>query len=126
MVRMTGAIRAADPGRPITLGTHMEDLENDRRIGPAEVARHCDVVSMHGYPAYTAWADGATDDHLLPFLALLTRWIAGGAALFEEFGLPTGSSVATGPGRLVDEQAAADYTGRALDRLRYAGCIGAL
>jgi glycosyltransferase involved in cell wall biosynthesis len=89
--------------------------------------RHCDVVSMHGYPANTAWADGPTDDHLLPFLALLTRWIAGGAdVLFEEFGLATGSSGATGPGRLVDEQTAAAYTGRALDGLRHAGCTGAL
>ena len=44
--RMTSAIRSCDPGRPITSGLHMEDLEDDRRIGPAEVARHCDVVSM--------------------------------------------------------------------------------
>ena len=125
--RMTGAIRVADPGRLITVGIHMEDLEDDRRIGPAEVARYCDVVSMHGYPAYTAWADGPTDDRLLPFLALLTRWLADGAAvLFEEFGLPTGTPVGTGPGRLVGEDAAAAYTGRALDGLRRAGCLGAL
>jgi endo-1,4-beta-mannosidase len=125
--RMTGALRASDPGRPITLGLHMEDLEDDRRIGPAEVARHCDVVSMHGYPAYTRWAEGPTDDRLLPFLAHVTRWLAGGAdVLFEEFGLPTGSSPDTGPGRLVDEDAAAAYTARALDGLRHAGCGGAL
>jgi endo-1,4-beta-mannosidase len=125
--RMTGAIRAADPGRLITLGLHMEDLEDDRRIGPAEAARYCDVVSMHGYPAYTAWAGGPTDDRLLPFLALVTRWLAGGAdVLFEEFGLPTGSSPATGPGRLVDEDTAASYTARALDGLRQVGCRGAL
>jgi endo-1,4-beta-mannosidase len=125
--RMTGAIRAADPGRLITLGLHMEDLEDDRRIGPAEVARHCDVVSMHGYPAYTGWADGPTDDRLLPFLARVTAWLAGDApVLFEEFGLPTGSSDDTGPGRLVDEEDAAAYTGRALDGLRLAGCAGAL
>jgi len=48
--RMAGAIRTADPGRPITIGTHMEDLEEDRGIGPAEAARHCDFVCMHGYP----------------------------------------------------------------------------
>jgi endo-1,4-beta-mannosidase len=125
--RMAGVIRGADPGRPITLGIHGEDLEDDRRIGPAEVARHCDVVSMHGYPAYTAWADGPTDDHLLPFLAVITRWLAGGAdVLFEEFGLPTGLSGARGAGQLVGEQAAADFTGRALDGLRRAGCTGAL
>ena len=125
--RMTGAIRAADPERLITVGLHMEDLEDDRRIGPAEVARYCDVVSMHGYPAYTAWVDGPTDDRLLPFLALLTRWLANGAAvLFEEFGMPTGTPAGTGPDRLVDEDAAAAYTGRALDGLHRAGCLGAL
>lgn len=125
--RMSGAIREADPGRLITVGLHMEDLEDDRRIGPAEVARYCDVVSMHGYPAYTAWADGPADDRLLPFLAILTRWLAGGSAiLFEEFGLPTGWSPDTGPGRLVDEENAGAYIGRGLDGLRRAGCLGAL
>ena len=125
--RMTGAIREADPGRLITVGLHMEDLEDDRRIGPAEVARYCDVVSMHGYPAYTTWAHGPADERLLPFLALLTRWLAGGAAvLFEEFGLPTGTPGGSGPDRLVGEDAAADYTGRGLDGLRRAGCVGAL
>ena len=125
--RLTGALRAGDPGRPITVGIHMEDLENDRRMGPAAVARHCEIVSMHGYPAYTAWADGPTDDRLLPFLALVTGWLAGGApVLFEEFGLPTGAPGGSGPGRLADEQAAADYTGRALDGLRDSGCVGAL
>ena len=125
--RMSDAIRSSDPGRPITVGLHMEDLEDDRRIGPAEAARYCDIVSMHGYPAYTTWADGPVDDRLLPFLALLTRWLAGGAeVLFEEFGLPTGWSPDSGPGRLVDEEAAAAYTGRALDGLRRAGCLGAL
>ena len=67
--RMTSAIRSNDPGRPITIGIHMEDLEQDRRIGPAEAARWCDIVSMHGYPIYTDWAAGPTDDELLPFLA---------------------------------------------------------
>lgn len=125
--RMTSAIRSSDPGRPITAGLHMEDLEDDRRIGPAEIARHCDVVSMHGYPAYTAWADGPADDRLLPFLALLTRWLAGGAdVLFEEFGLPTGERAGTGPSTLTGESAAATYTGRALDGLHRAGCTGAL
>ena len=125
--RMTVAIRAADPGRLITVGLHMEDLEDDRRIGPADVARFCDVVSMHGYPAYAPWACGPADDRLLPFLALLTRWLAGGATvLFEEFGLPTGTPAGTGPDQLVDEDAAAAYTGRGLDGLRRAGCLGAL
>ena len=54
----------------------MEDLAEDRGIGPAEVARWCDFVSMHGYPIYADWAVGPTDDRLVPFLALIT--LAGG------------------------------------------------
>ena len=125
--RMTAAIRASDPGRPITIGIHMEDLEEDRKIGPAEAARWCDVVSMHGYPIYADWAAGSTDDELLPFLAAITRWLAGGAPiLFEEFGLPTESRAPAESPLLVSEAAAAAYTGRALDGLRRAGCIGAM
>ena len=53
---MTAAIRAADRGRPITIGIHMEDLEEDRRLGPAEAAEACDFLTMHGYPIYAAWS----------------------------------------------------------------------
>ena len=125
--RITNAIRRNDPGRPLTIGIHMEDLEQDRQIGPAEAARWCEIVSMHGYPIYADWSAGATDDELLPFLAQITRWLAGGApVLFEEFGLPTTSRTATENPLLVSETAAAAYTGRALDGLREAGCTGAL
>ena len=123
--RMSTAIRRRDPGRPVTIGLHMEDLENDRLIGPAEAARFCDVVSMHGYPIYADWAAGPTDHELVVFLAEITRWLASGApVLFEEFGLPT--APAADPTRgVLDERAAGVYTGRALDGLREAGCIGA-
>jgi endo-1,4-beta-mannosidase len=125
--RMAGAIRAADPGRPVTIGTHMEDLEEDRGIGPAEAARHCDFVCMHGYPIYAGWAEGPTDDHLLPFLAQVTRWLSGGAdVLFEEFGLPTVPDTQPARAPFVREASAAAYTARSLDALREAGCTGAL
>jgi endo-1,4-beta-mannosidase len=125
--RMSTAIRTADPGRPITIGLHMEDLEEDRRIGPAEAARWCDVVSMHGYPIYADWSGGPTDDKLLPFLAGITRWLASGApVLFEEFGLPTSGDEVPEGSLLVSESSAAAYTGCALDGLREAGCTGAL
>jgi endo-1,4-beta-mannosidase len=124
--RMATTIRENDPGRPITIGIHMEDLEQDRAIGPAEAARWCDIVSMHGYPIYADWSGGATDHELLPFLAEITRWLSGGApVIFEEFGLPTGLP-GTGSDLLVSEPAAAAYTGRALDGLRESGCVGAL
>jgi endo-1,4-beta-mannosidase len=125
--RMTSAIRRNDPGRPLTIGIHMEDLEQDRQIGPAEAARWCEIVSMHGYPIYADWAAGPTDHELLGFLAEMTRWLAGAAEiLFEEFGLATTRPDQTEHPLLVSEGAAAAYTGRALDGLRAAGCTGAL
>ena len=125
--RMTGALRSVDPGRPVTIGIHMEDLEEDRGIGPAEAARWCDLVCMHGYPIYADWAAGPTDDRLVPFLALVTRWLSGDApVLFEEFGLPTAPIGNGVEGLLVDEAAAASYTGSVIDGLRAVGAVGAL
>ncbi len=129
------AIRTADPDARLTVGLHMEDLENDRVLGPREASEVCDVLSMHGYPIYARWADGPTDEHLLPFLADVTRWLAGGRdVLFAEFGLPThrwddraGETIrrrAASP--LVEEQAAAAHTERALAALQRAGCVGAM
>jgi len=124
---MTSALRAADPGRLITVGTHMEDLENDRMIGPALAARWCDVISMHGYPIYADWSSGPTDESLVPFLAEITAWLAGGApVLFEEFGHATGPAGQAPGGLLVDEADAAAYVARTLDGLRECGSIGAL
>ena len=133
--RITSAIRTADTTVPITVGLHMEDLEEDRKLGPPEVSEACDFLSMHGYPIYARWADGPTDEHLLPFLAHMTRWLGNGRdVLFSEFGLPTyrrGDPSAESARRqsvppLVEEQTAAAYTGRALVALREAGCAGAM
>jgi endo-1,4-beta-mannosidase len=135
-LKRTGqAIRVADPTARVTIGLHMEDLEEDRRLGPAEAATECDFLTMHGYPIYASWADGPTDEHLLPFLAHLTSWLGGGAdVLFSEFGAPTFRAADGGqePVRregavvLLEEQTAADYTQRALAALRGAGCLGAM
>lgn len=127
--RMTGAIREADPSVAVTIGLHMEDLEEDRKLGPAEAATVCDFLTMHGYPIYAPWAAGPTDEHLLGFLTAVTSWLGNGAdVLFSEFGLPTSieSSHRDGESMLVDEQTAADYTDRALRGLRLAGATGAM
>jgi hypothetical protein len=89
---------------------------------------------MHGYPIYAPWAEGATDDQLVPFLARVTAWLGNGRdVLFSEFGLPThrhgDSSKKRGRGDstpLVDENAAAVYTASTLEGLRRAGCSGAM
>jgi endo-1,4-beta-mannosidase len=132
--RLSRAIRGADETALVTVGLHMEDLEQDRRLGPREASEVCDFLSMHGYPIYARWADGPTDEQLLPFLARLTSWLGEGReVLFSEFGLPT--SQPSGPDEqrgqndsplLAQEDAAAAYTGRALEALRRAGCLGAM
>ena len=135
LLRVTDAIREADPNTLITLGLHMEDLEEDRNLGPREAAEACDFLTMHGYPGYAAWADGPTDERLLSFLALITRWLGGGAdVLFAEFGVPT--TQADHPDRepaippsspvLVEEEAAASYVDRALGALLECGSTGAM
>ena len=73
------------------------------------------------------WAHGPTDEHLLPFLARVTRWLGdGGDVLFSEFGLPTyrrgdpHDAAGRAPTPLVEEDVAAAYTaactGRAASR----------
>jgi endo-1,4-beta-mannosidase len=123
----TGAIRTADPSAAVTIGIHMEDLEEDRHLGPAEAAEVCDFLTMHGYPIYAAWSDGPTDEHLVPFLARVTRWLGGGVdVLFSEFGLPTAPRGEPAQPPFVTEDDAARYTGRVLDGLRQAGCTGGM
>jgi endo-1,4-beta-mannosidase len=135
LFRMTDAIRGADDGALVTLGLHMEDLEQDRNLGPREAAEVCDFLTMHGYPGYAAWADGPTDQRVLPFLARLTRWLGDGAdVLFAEFGVPTARSGSSDRERsaaasghaLVPEQAAASYVDRALSALLECGSTGAM
>ena len=135
LVRVTDAIRTADSRTRITLGLHMEDLEQDRNLGPRQAAEVCDFLTMHGYPGYAAWAEGPTDERVLPFLLELTRWLGGGAdVLFSEFGVPTAvplersrdsAMVASGPA-LVEEQDAASYVDRALQGLLECGGTGAM
>lgn len=116
--RMADAIRAADPAALVTIGLHLEDLEQDRRIGPAEAAEVCDFLCMHGYPLYASWARSTTDATLPAFLFEITRWLGGKDVLFEEFGMPARTTQ--------DEDAADLFTGEALDALYDAGAMGAL
>ena len=137
LAALTGAIRKSDPGALVTVGLHMEDLEEDRQLGPAEAAEACDFLTMHGYPGYAPWTDGPTDERLLPFLVQLTRFLGGGKEVFfTEFGVPTraDSSVASDPlpeGRdsgpaLVSEEEAAAYIARSLNAIHESGAMGAM
>ena len=128
LARTAAAIRSSDDRALVTIGLHMEDLEENRGLGPREAAASCDFLSMHGYPIYASWAEGPLDEQLLPFLARMTRWLGGGKdVLFSEFGLPTRPAEQTSRDpRLVGEDAAAVYTASALEALRDAGCLGAM
>jgi endo-1,4-beta-mannosidase len=132
--RMSDAIHEADAGALVTVGLHMEDLEQNRKLGPPEAATVCDFLTMHGYPGYAPWARGPTDEQLLPFLARVTRWLGAGAeVLFSEFGVPTyrpgdddGERAQENcPTVLVEEQTAAAYIDRSLSALLESGCTGA-
>ncbi len=131
---IVGAIRSADSSHQITIGLHMEDLEEDRRLTPKEAARVCDFLCMHGYPIYTDWARDTTDEMLLPFLGLITRWLGGKEVLFEEFGAPTiprhgwqaAQVVAQSKTPLLAEEESAQYTQRAFAALRRFGMKGAM
>jgi endo-1,4-beta-mannosidase len=135
---VAGEIRSADPLREITIGLHMEDLEEDRNLGPAEAARVSDFLCMHGYPIYSPWAEGPADSMLLPFLGAITRWLggAGGAApdvLFAEFGAPTlpanwpvGTCAGAADVPLLEEEEAARFAVESLESLHQFGFIGAM
>jgi endo-1,4-beta-mannosidase len=126
--RIASSIRAADGSSAITLGLHLEDLEDDRRIGPAEAARVCDFLCMHGYPIYASWCRGPTDPDLVAFLADITRWLGGKDVLFAEFGAPTrnGDPDAERASALLTEAEAARYIEHAYARLHAAGTVGGL
>jgi endo-1,4-beta-mannosidase len=118
LARMTSAIRASDASSPITIGLHMEDLEEDRRLGPAEAAEVSDFLCMHGYPLYAKWARGTADASLPAYLAEVTRWLGRKDVLFEEFGMPS---------RTATEEGAADgYVAEALEALHDVGTTGAM
>lgn len=137
LLAMRDAIRERDPHTPITIGLHMEDLEEDRGLTPREAAEACDFLTMHGYPGYANFTRGPTDERLLPFLAQLTRFLGSDKdVFFTEFGVPTlpefvdsGRSMAKkmdGTPELVDQEDAASYVHRGLQALSQCGATGAM
>ncbi|HZJ85266.1 MAG TPA: glycoside hydrolase family 2 TIM barrel-domain containing protein [Syntrophomonadaceae bacterium] len=97
---LTDAVRE-NTNLPVTYGIHAEDLEENRNIGPLEVAKYCDFVVMHAYPFYLSWTDNPFDVWVLPFLGTITKWLAGKPVLLQEFGAP---SIPTIPPYLSEEE----------------------
>ena len=129
--QITDAIRSVDDTHPITIGLHMEDLEEDRKLGPEEATEVCDFLCMHGYPLYADWADGPTDALLPTFLGSITRWLGGKEVLFQEYGAPAVpheslKESSGSPFRLLDEKTAADYTAKTTSYLYETGFMGGM
>ncbi len=84
---MVSELKRTDESVPVTLGLHQEDLEEDRKMGPGEVGRFCDFLSIHAYSIYAPWADHQKDEEVVPFLGLLTQWLGSKEVLIEEVGI---------------------------------------
>ncbi|GIU81400.1 MAG: hypothetical protein D6687_10820 [Acidobacteria bacterium] len=124
--KMAEAIRKFDQ-KPVTIGLHAEDLEEDRLLGPKEAASVCDFLCMHGYPIYSKWVRSPTDAFSLPFLGLITKWLGGGKdVLFEEFGVPTISDSVQTVFPIIREEEAAEFVTEAMMLLHKCGFIGAM
>ena len=135
---LAAELHDVDPEHPVTCGLHTPSLESDNGLRVDRIHGQLDVAAIHGYPAYTPWADGPTDPDLVPFLVAATAGLAGKPVLAEEFGAPTappGSqngtlewTSATGIRRqtMLGETEYADHLRLALPRLVEAGAIGAL
>jgi endo-1,4-beta-mannosidase len=136
--RLASAVRELDPGRPITVGLHSEEIIADNGLRLDRMFRDLDLATMHAYPAYAAWSGGPLDAEFVPFTTALTASLSGMPVLAEEFGAPTAPSgwpttriEWTTEGRtqrhwLLSEDDQAAYLEAVLPRLVEVGAIGAL
>lgn len=112
---MVSELKKREESIPVTLGLHQEDLEEDRKMGPKEVASFCDFLSMHTYSIYAKWAKDPLDEDVTPFLGVLTQWLGSKKVLIEEVGVSSSKGM---KGELiVSEDQAFDYYERLLPRL---------
>jgi endo-1,4-beta-mannosidase len=129
---MVSELKKRDETIPVTLGLHQEDLEEDRKMGPKEVAAFCDFLSMHTYSIYAKWVDGPLDGDVSPFLGLLTQWLGSKKVLIEEVGVSSRSRVSLTSNlfkegeMIVSEDRAYEYYERLLPKLTGFGFLGVL
>lgn len=120
--RLTDALQNRS-GIGVTAGLHGEDLTENRNIRLSSIARPWPFATMHGYPAYTAFARGSHDTDVVPFFHELTQTFARRSVLFSEFGTPP--KQAGGPIAGLDEAGGAAYCKEVVDKLWRRGALGA-
>lgn len=132
---MVTELKRYDSEIPVTLGLNQEDLEEDRVLGPRDVAQFCDILSIHAYPGYATWAESPLDEMVPLFLLSLAAWLGEKEVLLEEFGIPTEPTRAelsqTDRAKLdevdlASEDQADTYYGKVLDLLIANGFPGAV
>jgi len=114
----------AASGARATGGLHGEDVERDRGIRPSSIAAPWPYATMHGYPAYSAFARSVDDPEVAPYLCELVAGFAGKPVLFSELGNPACPPGAPSGDRCLDEPAMATYASAVLDRLQRRGALG--
>lgn len=75
--------------KPVTGGTHGEDITRDRHLRLSSVCAPYDFATMHGYSVYSAFSRGRLDEEVVPFLYDIARGCSHKPVLFSEFGNPT-------------------------------------
>lgn len=135
-------------GKPVTAGTHGEDLERDRGIRLSSLCAPFEVATMHGYSVYSPFSRGRMDMDVVPFLCQVAQSCAKKPVLFSEFGNPTCPPGMVSPYERVplpgdkinltakpppnaakyaclNEEEMSEYGHGVLDRLHKAGAVGA-
>ena len=136
---LADAIRAAAPGTPVRIGTHLPSLTAERTMRIDDLADVLDEDMMHAYPLYCATARSFLDPELVPFSCALTAGLAesGRRPLMQEFGLCTAPPGSAGHAftddflgqprtqYLASEEESAVYYEAVLERLVDTGAAGA-
>jgi len=112
---------------PVTGGTHGEDLSEDRNIRLSSICEPWKYATMHGYPAYSAFARSTADPEVVPFLYELAGTFARKPVLFSELGNPACASGAHEVAGIpcLHEAEMAHYARQVLERLHARGALGA-
>lgn len=117
--------------RPVTGGTHGEDLTLDRNIRLSSIAEPWEFGTMHGYSVYSDFARDRLDPDVVPFLHAMAASFTQKPVLFSEYGNPacpagrSDKALENGMACL-DEDEMCIYAHEVFDRLHAGGALGAM